>query len=112
LPHYTDRPQIVTRTSPYELQLAEFDRWAGTLDANFTRVFADNLALLIPASRVVVSPWPRSTAVDYQVVIDVTHFLSQVGAESLLIAHWTRLKREGPQALTSGKSRFNTPSSG
>jgi len=112
LPRYTDRPQIVTRTSPYELQLAEFDRWAESLDANFARVFADDLALLIPASRVVVSPWPRSTAVDYQVVIDVTHFLSQIGVESVLIADWTLFKGEGPQALTSGKSRFSVHSGG
>ena len=112
LPRYTDRPQIVTRTGPYELQLAEFDRWAESLDANFARVLADNLSLYIPTSRVLVSPWPRSTAVNYQVVIDVTHFLSQVGAESLLIADWTLLKGEGPQALTSGKARFSVPSGG
>ena len=112
LPRYTDRPQIVTRTGPYELQLAEFDRWAESLDANFARVLADNLSLYIPTSRVLVSPWPRSTAVNYQVVIDVTHFLSQVGAESLLIADWTLLKGEGPQALTSGKTRFSVPSGG
>jgi uncharacterized protein len=112
LPRYLDRPQIVTRTRPYELQLAEFDRWAEGLDANFARVLADNLALYLPASRVVVSPWPRSTAIDYQVVIGVTHFLSQVGAESLLIADWTLLKGEGPQGLTSEKSRFSAPSGG
>lgn len=26
IPRYLDRPQIVTRTSPYELRVAEFDR--------------------------------------------------------------------------------------
>jgi uncharacterized lipoprotein YmbA len=112
LPRYTDRPQIVTRTSPYELHLAEFDRWAESLDANIARVIADNLSVLIPTSRVVVSPWPRATAIDYQVIIDVTHFLSQVGGESLLIADWTLLKGEGPQALTSGRSRFSAPAAG
>ena len=112
LPRYTDRPQIVTRTGPYELQLAEFDRWAESLEANFARVLADNLSLLIPASRVAVSPWPRATAIDYQVIIDVTHFLSQVGGESLLIADWTLLKGEGPQALTSGQSRLSASTAG
>jgi uncharacterized protein len=112
LPPYTDRPQIVTRTGPYELQLAEFDRWAEALDVNFAHVLADNLSLHLPGSRVLVSPWPRASAIDSQVVVDVTHFLSQVGAESLLIADWTLLKGEGPQALTSGKSRFSVPSGG
>lgn len=112
LPPYTDRPQIVTRTGPYELQLAEFDRWAEGLDANFARVLADNLALHLPASRVIVSPWPRATSINSQVVVDVTQFLSQVGAETLLIADWTVLKGEGPQVLTSGESRYSIPSSG
>jgi uncharacterized protein len=112
LPRYLDRPQIVTRTSPYELHLAEFDRWAESLDANFARVLADNLSLLIPTSQVAVSPWSRATSIDYQVIIDVTHFLSQAGGESLLIADWTLFKGEGQQALTSGKSRFSAPSGG
>ncbi len=61
LPRYVDRPQIVTRTSPYELNLAEFDRWAESLDANFARVLADNLSFSFPPARVAVSPWPRAT---------------------------------------------------
>jgi uncharacterized lipoprotein YmbA len=112
LPGYLDRPQIITRTSPYELQLAEFDRWAESLDANFSRVLADNLSLLIPASRVVIPPWPRATPIDYQITVDVTHFLSQSGGESLLIADWMLFKGEGQQVLMSGKSRFSAATGG
>src|SRR5919109_1073251 len=60
LPRYLDRPQIVTQTSPYELKLAEFDRWAEALDINFSRVLAENLSLLLPTARVVLAPWPRA----------------------------------------------------
>src|SRR5919108_2844543 len=52
LPRYVDRPQIVTRTSPYELKVAEFDRWGEALDPNFSRVLGENLALLLPSARV------------------------------------------------------------
>ena len=31
LPFYLDRPQIVRRTSPNRLEIAEFDRWAEPL---------------------------------------------------------------------------------
>jgi uncharacterized protein len=48
LPKYLDRPQIVTFTSPYALNVAEFDRWAEPLESTFVRVLAENLALLIP----------------------------------------------------------------
>ena len=112
LPRYVDRPQIVTRTSPYELKLAEFDRWAEALDTNFTRVLAENLSILLPTARVVISPWQRATPIDYQVTVDVTHFLSQVGGDSLLIADWTLLKGEGQDALTSGRSRFSASPGG
>jgi uncharacterized lipoprotein YmbA len=112
LPRYLDRPQIITRTSPYELKLAEFDRWAESLDVNFTRVLAENLALLIPTARVAVMPWPRATLIDYQISVDVTHFLSQVGGESLLMADWILFKGEGPQVLLTGKSRVSAPAGG
>jgi uncharacterized lipoprotein YmbA len=112
LPRYVDRPQIITRTSPYELKVAEFDRWAEALDTNFSRVLAENLSILLPTARVVMSPWARAIPIDYQVTVDVTHFLSQVGGDSLLIADWTLFKGEGQDALTSGRARFTAPPSG
>ena len=112
LPRYVDRPQIVTRTSPYELKVAEFDRWAEALDTNFSRVLADNLSTLLPTARVVMSPWPRTIPIAYQVTVDVTHFLSQVGGDSLLIADWTLFKGAGQEVLASGTSRSSASPSG
>src|SRR5262245_7503560 len=112
LPRYVDRPQIVTRTSPYEIKLAEFDRRAEALDTNFSRAFDENLSLLHPTTRVVISPWSRATLIDYQITVDVTHFLTQVGGHSLLIADWTLFKGEGQEVLTSGRSRFSASPSG
>jgi uncharacterized protein len=112
LPRYVDRPQIVTRTSPYEIKLAEFDRWAEALDTNFSRALAENLSLLLPTARVVMSPWSRATLIDYQITVDVTHFLTQVGGDSLLIADWTLFKGEGQDVLTSGRSRFSASPGG
>jgi uncharacterized protein len=112
LPGYLDRPQIVTCTSPYELRLAEFDRWAEALHINFSRVLADNLSLLLPTARVVMSPWPRATPLDYHITVNVTQFLSQVGGESMLIADWILFKGEGLQVLTTERSRFSAPPGG
>jgi uncharacterized lipoprotein YmbA len=112
LPDYLNRPQIATHTSPYELRLAEFDRWAEALDVNFSRVLAENLSLLMPTARVVMSPWPRAFPIDYQITVGVTHFLSQVGGESLLIADWILFKGEGLQVLMTGKSRISAAPGG
>jgi uncharacterized protein len=112
LPRYLDRPQIVTRTGPNELKLAEFDRWAEGLDANFARVVAENLSLMLPTARVVFFPWLRATTIDYQVTVDVAHFVSQVGGEGLLIADWLIFQGEGPQVVATGRSRFSAPAAG
>jgi uncharacterized lipoprotein YmbA len=56
LPEHLDRPQIVTRTSRNELKLAEFDRWAGSLADDFSRVLAENLSILLSTDRVSVYP--------------------------------------------------------
>ena len=40
LPQYLDRPQIVERTGPNRLEIAEFDRWAGDLKKNLEQVLA------------------------------------------------------------------------
>ncbi len=42
-PEYLDRPQMVTRTSPYKLKLSEKHRWAEPLNNEFTRVLIKNI---------------------------------------------------------------------
>jgi len=66
LPEYLDRPQIMTCESRNELQFAEFDRWAGSLEKAFSRVLAVNLSILLSTDRVAVYPW-KTTPIDHQV---------------------------------------------
>jgi uncharacterized protein len=109
LPKYLDRPQIVTFTSPYALNVAEFDRWAEPLESTFVRVLAENLALLLPTARVAVFPWPGSMRLDYQVTVEVSHFSGQLGGESALTARWSLFSEDGKEALVSQRSRFSAP---
>jgi uncharacterized protein len=112
LPKYLDRPQIVTHASSYEVSVAEFERWAEPLEVNFTRVFAENLASLIPTDRLAMYPWPRSTPIDYQVTLEVVDFLGRLGGESALIARWTLFRGEGQEMLASRKSGFSAAAEG
>jgi uncharacterized lipoprotein YmbA len=109
LPKYVDRPQIVTRTSPYELHFAEFDRWAEPLEVDVLRAMAEELSRRIPTDRIALFPWPPSTPVDYQVVVDVTEFYVQAEGQSSLVAAWSIFKGEGTAALVSRKSRLRAP---
>jgi uncharacterized lipoprotein YmbA len=78
LPQYVNRPQIVTGQQSSELQSAASAQWAEPLQDGFTRVLAENLSLLLATDRVALFPW-KTFAPEYQVVVEVTHFLGQTG---------------------------------
>ena len=103
LPQYVNRPQIVTGQQSSELQSAASAQWAEPLQDGFTRVLAENLSLLLATDRVAIFPW-KTFAPEYQVVVEVTHFLGQTGAEVSLVALWSILNKDGREALVSKKS--------
>lgn len=104
LPQYTNRLQIVTGNQSYQLHPATFDEWAEPLRDNFLRVLADNLSILLTTDRVMLFPWKGPMALDYQVVVDVTHFLGEVGGETSLVALWSIVGKNGQEVLLSQKS--------
>lgn len=57
IPDYLNRPQIVSRSGPRELKLAEFERWAGSLEEDISRVVAENLSVLLAPDNVTVLRW-------------------------------------------------------
>ena len=101
-PEYLDRPQIVTRTSQNELNVADFDRWAESLKDNTIRVLAENLATLLPSQRVVTYPWKRATPVDYQVTVQVSRFDRLEQGESVLAVRWRVLDGGGAPPAGGG----------
>jgi uncharacterized lipoprotein YmbA len=110
-PKYLDRPQLVTRAGRHQLHLGEFDRWAEPLQENFSRVLAENLALLVPTEHSLLNPWPGSAPVEYQVTVEVLRFDGWLGGESALIARWSLLDR-AERELLSRKFHLNTPTGG
>jgi uncharacterized lipoprotein YmbA len=110
LPEHLDRPQIMTRTSSNELELAEFDRWAGSLQDDFSRVLAENLSILLSTDRVSVYPWRKSVPIEYRVVVDVTLFDGTLGERASLIARWTVFRGRDKKVLFMQTSRISEPS--
>ncbi|AAU90523.1 putative lipoprotein [Methylococcus capsulatus str. Bath] len=111
LPEYLDRPQIVTRRDPNELQLAEFDKWAESLKDGVTQVLAENLATRLPSRKVVTYPWKRSAQVDYQLVVKVTRFEGS-GGEAVLSVRWSVSSGDGKTELLVRESRYAEPAAG
>ena len=96
IPDYLDRPQIVTSNGKNELELAEFDRWAGSLDEDIARVVAEDISALLPADRFRVTPWSSWFAASplYQVEVNVIRFEGAPGKSVLLKAQWTILDKQ------------------
>lgn len=105
LPKYLDRPQIVTKTSAHEVELAEFHKWAEPLSENVSHVLTENLSALLSTDRILQYPWRSSITLDYQIAVDVLQFDATMGGEAVLVARWSLLGGDGHTALITKKTQ-------
>ncbi len=109
LPEHLDRPQIVTRISSSELHLSEFNRWAESLEQNFSNVLAENLSVLLSTDKVLVYPWIGSIEVKRQVRVNVLQFDRLPGGKVLLKVLWGLKDEDGKYLAAIKKASFSTP---
>ena len=106
LPGHLERRQMVSRPSPNELEIAEFDRWAEPLEENVLRVLAENLSLLLGTNRVATFPRAQSDDVNYRVAVNVIRLDGKPGEKAALVARWTVHGDRNASALRVMKSSF------
>ena len=99
LPDYIDRPQIVTRKSAYQLELAAYDQWAAPLYDMLPRVLVEDVGLRLPSDRVVAFPQIGDASFDYRIAVDVSRFDVDATGEATLAARWQLYARSTAQAL-------------
>ncbi len=110
---YLDRPQIVTRLTPNEVRLGEFDQWAEPLEQNISRVLADNLSALLCTKMVVVFPWRGAVSVDYQIEVEILRLDGNLGGSATLEVQWMAFgPRESKKLLVTKKLSFTVPIGG
>jgi uncharacterized lipoprotein YmbA len=113
IPSVIDRPQIVVSTSPNQVQLDEFNRWASPLQSNIARVVADNLGSILGTARVSLFPQTMSATADYRVAIQVQSFDTAPGTAATLEAVWTITRAKDGTTQTGRTSvREASPSGG
>jgi uncharacterized protein len=103
LPDYIDRPQIVTRASPYTMKLAANDQWAAPLYDTLPRVLVEDLALRLPADRIVAFPSPGVASFDSRVVLDITRFDVDAAGMATLAARWQLIDRTAQRAIVASE---------
>jgi uncharacterized lipoprotein YmbA len=112
-PDHLDRPEIVTRTSRNALQIGEFNRWAGSLREDFSRVLTENLSILLSTDYVFVFPWQKTIPIDYRVAVEVSRFDGELGKSATLIARWTVLTGDKKKELKAiRRSNITEPAEG
>jgi uncharacterized lipoprotein YmbA len=85
---YLDRPQIVRYSDPYELQIAEMERWGEGMRDMTTRVLIENLSQRLPGSQIVADSSPVSLSADVTVEVDISRFDADQTGEITLDARW------------------------
>jgi len=111
-PKYLDRPQIVTKASAHEVELAEFHKWAEPLSENASHVLAENLSALLSTDRIVQYPWKRPYHPDYQLSLEVIQFDGTKSQEAVLKVRWTLVGDDGETLLVKKTSHFTEPVGG
>jgi uncharacterized lipoprotein YmbA len=114
LPEYSDRPQIVTRSSDKDgkLQINEFDRWGEPLKYNFIRVLTDNLAELLAPNHIFMFPWQSSVNIDYQVRSVITRFDGTPGEKAVMRARWMIYRDSGKTIISTNQKTYTETVSG
>jgi uncharacterized lipoprotein YmbA len=112
IPDYMNRPQIITRSSTYEIYLDEFNRWAGALDDDIARVLSENISFLLSQQKIFASPWEWSSTATYQVPIDVKRFDVMPEGNVLLIANWSIIDQKTKQTLITLETQLSEHISG
>jgi len=103
IPDFLERPILVTRTGENELEMAEYDRWAGSLKQDIARVLIQDLSGMLPPGTTVV-PWKRSIPLDYRVAVEVVRLDVAPDREVLLRCQWAVYGRNPkvPLAVRTG----------
>jgi len=87
IPQTLDRPQLVRRLGVNRIDVAEYDRWSEPLDAMIRRTLAEDLAVLVPKSRVLASTLP-AVPIDQTLVVEIARFEADNAGMVTLEAQW------------------------
>jgi len=101
LPGYLDRTQLVTEMGNDRVAIDEYARWAELLPPAVSRIVAENLAILLPETRVLRYPWRADEPLRCRVAVDLRVLAPQGDGTVRLEGHWALLPRadEGPLVL-------------
>jgi len=108
-PQFLDRPQLVTRGGSNRLDVDEFNRWGGTVQDEFLRVWGENLAHLIGTSRIYVFPTETRVPLDFRITAEVLSFEGVPGGDAILKVRWALQDNHLERSLAVRENFYRCP---
>jgi uncharacterized lipoprotein YmbA len=112
LADYLDRPQLVTRDGPNGVTVADYERWAEPLDANFQSVVAANVGRLLGSDQVLEFPAQTIVKAARRVTGRVLQLDVDASGLAVLEVQWGVLDGAGAMVLPGRVSRYEARSGG
>ncbi|MDB5761910.1 MAG: rane integrity-associated transporter subunit PqiC [Herminiimonas sp.] len=103
VPELVDRPQLVIRVGPNQVQVLEQHLWAGSLRKEIARVIVADLDARLSEAYVTSSTDYASRDADYRISVDIGQFDATPGQGVTVQAAWT-IRRMSGGAARSGRS--------
>lgn len=107
IPGYIDRPQIITKTSTAEIQLADFDRWAEPMGGMVTRTITSNITALTGSNFIQMHPWPPNASFNYQIAANIINLENNEAGDALLIVNWRLINKNDEYGVKTQHSQFH-----
>ena len=112
LPQYLDRPHIVTRVGGNRLRVDEFNRWAGALEEDITRVLARRIGGRLGTQRIYGYPSRVVPDTDYRIALDIRAFDGALGGEVHLDVSWSVIADRSGEVLQTNQASYQGVSAG
>ncbi|MDP2326176.1 MAG: PqiC family protein, partial [Gammaproteobacteria bacterium] len=112
LAEYLDRPQIVMRDGANGMTMADYERWAEPLDANFQAVVTANVGRLLGSDRVLEFPAQTILKADRRVTGRVSRLDVDAGGLAVLEVQWGVLDGTGAVSRPGRVSRYEARATG
>lgn len=112
LADYLDRPQLVTRDGPNGVTVADYERWAEPLDANFQAVVAANVGRLLGSDQVLQFPAQAIARAARRVTGRVLQLDVDAAGLAVLEVQWGVLDGAGAMLQPGRVSRYEARATG
>jgi uncharacterized lipoprotein YmbA len=112
LPQYLDRPHIVTRVGGNRLNVDEFNRWAGALEEDITRVLARRIGGRLGTQRIYSYPSRVVPDTDYRIALDIRAFDGALDGEVHLDVSWSVIADRSGEVLQTHQASYQGVSAG